>query len=291
MAQYPQIRDVAGGRIHMIGIGGSSMSGLAKMLLEKGYTVTGSDRDNSYHAEDARKAGAKVSIGHRAENVHGADMVVFTAAIPRDNPERIEAERLGIPMIERGELLGQLMKGADPAIAVCGAHGKTTTTAMIAQILVQCGKDPSIHIGERLDALGGSTRVGKGGGFLAEACEFNRSFLHMNPTMAVVLNIDADHLDCYKDIDEIEEAFGQFLQIRAFAGCSQPCRSAVSPLVCPKTVTGIRLISKRTTKAMILSCSCTRIRKWGRFASAFRGRSTRKMLWQRWPPPMRLAVI
>ena len=213
MAQYPQIRDVAGGRIHMIGIGGSSMSGLAKMLLEKGYTVTGSDRDNSYHAEDARKAGASVSIGHRAENVHGADMVVFTAAIPRDNPERIEAERLGIPMIERGELLGQLMKGADPAIAVCGAHGKTTTTAMIAQILVQCGKDPSIHIGERLDALGGSTRVGKGGGFLAEACEFNRSFLHMNPTMAVVLNIDADHLDCYKDIDEIEATFGQFLHL------------------------------------------------------------------------------
>ena len=213
MTQYPQLRDFAGGRVHMIGIGGSSMSGLAKMLLDKGYTVTGSDRDNSSHAEDARKAGATVWIGHRAENVHGADLVVFTAAIPKDNPERVEAERLGIPMMERGELLGQLMKGAEPAIAVCGAHGKTTTTAMIALILVQCGKDPSIHIGERLDALGGSTRVGKGSGFLAEACEFNRSFLHMHPTMAVVLNIDADHLDCYRDIEEIEETFGQFLHL------------------------------------------------------------------------------
>lgn len=211
MSQLPDIRDFAGGRIHMIGIGGSSMSGLAKMLLDKGYTVTGSDRDDSYHAEDARKAGAAVQIGHRAENVHGADLVVFTAAIPKDNPERQEAQRLGIPCLERGALLGQLMEGATPAIAVCGAHGKTTTTAMIAQILVQCGKDPSIHIGERLDALGGSTRVGKGGGFLAEACEFNRSFLHMHPTMSVVLNIDADHLDCYKDIDEIEATFGQFL--------------------------------------------------------------------------------
>ncbi len=213
MSQTPHIRDFAGSRIHMIGIGGSSMSGLAKMLLDKGYTVTGSDRDDSYHAEDARKAGATVWIGHQAEHVQGADLVVFTAAIPKDNPERLEAERLGIPSIERGELLGQLMEGATPAIAVCGAHGKTTTTAMIAQILVQCGKDPSIHIGERLDALGGSTRVGKGGGFLAEACEFNRSFLHMRPTMAVVLNIDADHLDCYRDIDEIEETFGQFLHL------------------------------------------------------------------------------
>ncbi len=213
MANNPRIADIPGGRIHMIGIGGSSMSGLAKMLLDKGYTVTGSDRDASYHAEDARRAGAAVSIGHQAENVHGADLVVYTAAIPKDNPERVEAERCGIPCMERAELLGQLMEGADPSIAVCGAHGKTTTTAMLAQILMACGKDPSIHIGERLDALGGSTRVGRGGGFLAEACEFNRSFLHMHPTLAVVLNIDADHLDCYRDIDDIQQTFGQFLDL------------------------------------------------------------------------------
>ena len=213
MSGTTRIKDIPGGHIHMIGIGGSSMSGLAKMLLEKGYTVTGSDRDDSYHADDARRAGATVWIGHRAEQVRGADLVVFTAAIPKDNVERVEAERLGIPAIERAELLGQLMEGASPAIAVCGAHGKTTTTAMLAQILIACGKDPSIHIGERLDAIGGSTRIGKGEGFLAEACEFNRSFLHMHPTVAVVLNIDADHLDCYRDIDEIQETFGQFLDL------------------------------------------------------------------------------
>lgn len=213
MSQAPRLRDFPGGHIHMIGIGGSSMSGLARMLLDKGFSVSGSDRDDSYHARDAMTAGAAVSIGHRAENVHGADLVAYTAAIPKDNPELLEARRLGIPCIERGELLGQLMDGASPAIAVCGAHGKTTTTAMLAQILMACGKDPSIHIGERLDALGGSTRVGKGGGFLAEACEFNRSFLHMRPTLAVVLNIDADHLDCYRDIDEIQETFGQFLEL------------------------------------------------------------------------------
>ncbi len=213
MAREIGIRDVAGGRVHMIGIGGSSMSGLAKMLLEKGYTVTGSDRDDSYHARDAASAGAEVWIGHRAEQVHGADLVVYTAAIPKDNPERTEAERLGIPSMERAELLGQMMLGCDPSIAVCGAHGKTTTTAMLAQILMACKKDPSIHIGERLEALGSSVRVGHSGMFLAEACEFNRSFLHMHPTMAVVLNIDADHLDCYRDIDEIEETFGQFLDL------------------------------------------------------------------------------
>ena len=240
MTQTARIRDIPGGRIHMIGIGGSSMSGLAKMLLDKGYTVTGSDRDDSYHAEDARRAGATVFIGHRAEQVRGADLVVFTAAIPRDNPERLEAERLGIPAIERAELLGQLMEGAEPAIAVCGAHGKTTTTAMLAQILMACGKDPSIHIGERLDALGGSTRVGQGGSFLAEACESNRSFLHMHPTMAVVLNIDADHLDCYRDIDEIQETFGQFLDLLPADGV------AVGKGTDPRIMQLFRALGRRT---------------------------------------------
>ena len=213
MEKIPHIRDFAGKRVHMIGIGGSSMSGLAEMLLDRGYSVTGSDRDDGYLLGILRAKGIPVTVGHRAETVHGADLVVYTAAIPADNPERAEAERLGIPSMERAWLLGQLMEESGRGIAVCGAHGKTTTTAMLAQVLMACGKDPCIHIGGRLDAIGGSTRVGHGGLFLAEACEFNRSFLKLRPAVAVVLNIDADHLDCYRDIDEIEETFGEFLHL------------------------------------------------------------------------------
>lgn len=207
----PHIKDFPGKRIHMIGIGGSSMSGLAEMLLEKGYAVSGSDRSDGYLLGTLRDKGIEVMIGHRAENVHGADLVVYTAAIPEENPERAECARLGIPTLERAWLLGQLMEGYEHSVGICGAHGKTTTTSMLSQILVECGKDPSVHIGGRLDAIGGSTRIGQGGAFLAEACEFRRSFLKLKPTMAVVLNIDADHLDCYKDIEEIEATFGQFL--------------------------------------------------------------------------------
>ncbi len=214
------IRDYRGGRIHMIGIGGSSMSGLAEMLLDKGYRVTGSDRDETYLVHFAREKGAEVMIGHRAENVHGADLIVFSAAISADNPERKEADRLGIPSIERAYLLGQLMEEYPKAIGICGAHGKTTVTSMLSQMALENGLDPGIHIGGRLDAIGGSTRVGHGDLFIAEACEYNRSFLHMPPTIAVVLNIDADHLDCYRDIDEIEETFGQYLSMLPETGAA-----------------------------------------------------------------------
>ena len=209
----PHIRDYRGKRIHMIGIGGSSMSGLAEMLMDEGYRVTGSDRSEGYLIGDVRAKGAQVFIGHRAENVEGADLVVYSAAIREDNPERQACERLGIPSMERAWLLGQLMEGYPKAVGVCGAHGKTTVTSMLSQVLVECGLDPNVHIGGKLDAIGGSTRLGGSEIFLAEACEFNRSFLRLRPTVAVVLNIDADHLDCYRDIDEIEETFGQFLAL------------------------------------------------------------------------------
>lgn len=210
----PHIRDYEGKHIHMIGIGGSSMSGLAQMLLEKGYLVTGSDNLETYTTRRLREElGIPVTIGHKAENVHGADLAVYTIAILPDNPERVEVERLGIPNIERATLLGQLMEGFQTAIGVCGAHGKTSTTAMLSQVLMACGMDPSIHIGGSLDFIGGSTRIGKSGIFLAEACEFNASFLHLRPTVAVVLNIDADHLDFYRDINHIQETFGRFLAL------------------------------------------------------------------------------
>ena len=215
MMNVPHIRDYEGKRIHMIGIGGSSMSGLAEMLLEKGYQVTGSDRSDGYLLGTLRQKGITCMVGQKAENVHGADLVVYTAAIAEDNPERLECARLGIPSMERAYLLGQLMEGYPQAIGVCGAHGKTSTTSMLSQILVEGGLDPSIHIGGRLDAIGGSTRIGRGGAFLAEACEFRRSFLQLRPTIAVVLNIDADHLDCYKDIVQYTYEHENFTELTA----------------------------------------------------------------------------
>lgn len=199
-------------RIHMIGIGGSSMSGLAEMLAQKGFEVTGSDRDASDKTEALSRQGIKVSIGHRGANVEGAELVVFTAAIPYDNCERARARELNIPEMERAVLLGQLMEGYKRAVNVCGTHGKTTTSAMLAQTLWKLNTNPTVHIGGELPALGGSTLVGGHECFIAEACEFNRSFLHFNPTHAILMNIEADHLDCYGSFENLLAAF------RAFAG-------------------------------------------------------------------------
>ncbi len=195
----------------MIGIGGSSMSGLAEMLLNEGYIVTGSDNANSHAVERLRDKGVQVSVGHHAENVRGAALIIYSAAIAPDNPERAEGENLGIPQMERSTLLGQLMDGHKHALCVCGTHGKTTTSSMLAQIFLDAKLDPTVHIGGRFDALGGGSRVGGKEFFIAEACEFHGSFLEMRPTLAVVLNIEADHLDYYKDLDDIERAFGKFL--------------------------------------------------------------------------------
>ena len=204
------ILDYKGKRVHFIGIGGSSMSGLAGYLHSMGYTVTGSDRTRSHKTEHLEEQGIPVTIGHDAANVHGADVIVYSAAIAPDNAERAEAARLGIPQIERCELIGQLMDGHEFAVAVSGTHGKTTTTSMMAQAFVQAGADPTIHIGGELDFIGGSTRVGHSQDFICEACEYNSSFLRFKPSVAVILNIDEDHLDYYKDLDDIEAAFADF---------------------------------------------------------------------------------
>ena len=207
------IQDYQGKRVHMVGIGGSSMSGLAEMLLKEGYAVTGSDNANSHAVERLRGMGIPVSVGHDEKNVQGAGLLIFSAAIAEDNPERAAARRLGIPEMERSTLLGQLMQGHKEAVCVCGTHGKTTTSSMIAETLLDCGLDPTVHIGGRLDALGGGSRIGKKDVFVAEACEFHGSFLEMRPTVAVVLNIEEDHLDWYKNIENIEKAFGEFLSL------------------------------------------------------------------------------
>ena len=209
----PHIRDYKGRRVHMIGIGGSSMSGLAGMLQKAGAIVSGSDSAASYATEALAAQGIPVSIGHRAENVHGAALIIYSAAIAGDNPERAEAARLSIPQMERATLLGQLMEGYRHAINVCGTHGKTTTTSMIAEALLDAGLDPTVHIGGQLDAIGGSTRVGGYETFVVEACEFHESFLQFHPSVAVVTNIEEDHLDYYKDLDDICRAFGRFFAL------------------------------------------------------------------------------
>ena len=209
----PHIRDFKDKRVHMIGIGGSSMSGLAEMLLWQGYHITGSDNAHSHAVERLEKKSVQVYIGHDEKNVQGADVLVFSAAIHPDNPERAWAFAHDIPQIERAELLGQVMEGHRDAVCVSGTHGKTTTTSMLAQMLLDCGLDPAVHIGGRLDALGGSTRIGSERVFVAEACEYAGSFLHMHPTIAVVLNIEEDHLDYYGDIQHIEEAFYHFCSL------------------------------------------------------------------------------
>ncbi len=204
------IRDYSGGKVAFVGIGGCSMSGLARLMQDLGYRVSGSDRDQSHKTDQLRDAGIPVKIGHDENNVAGADLVVYTAAIPELNPERQAALKNSIPQIERAVLLGQLMEGYTHAIGVSGTHGKTTTTAMLAQVLVECGINPTVHIGGELDAVGGSTRLGGQDVFLAEACEFAGSFLALCPTIALITNIDEDHLDFYKDIDAIEAAFHEY---------------------------------------------------------------------------------
>ncbi len=237
----PHIKDYKGKRAHMIGIGGSSMSGLAGMLQKAGLSVTGSDNSASYMTRMLEEQGIRVHIGHEAENVHGADLVIYSAAISPENPERAEAARLGIPQMERATLLGQLMEGYGHAINVCGTHGKTSTTSMIAHALLDAGLDPTVHIGGQLDYIGGSTRVGSHDTFVVEACEFNASFLQFHPTVAVVTNIEEDHLDFYKDLSDICRSFDRFFALLPQDGVcigngDDPCVRAAMERLSVKTV-------------------------------------------------------
>ncbi|MGI6725059.1 MAG: UDP-N-acetylmuramate--L-alanine ligase [Christensenellales bacterium] len=207
-----KLADYKGQRVHMVGIGGSSMSGLAQMLAHEGFTVSGSDSVDSYTLAILKDMGLDVRAGHHPHMVAGAGLLAYSAAIAEEDPERVEAARLGIPQMERAVLLGQIMETSRYQICVCGTHGKTTTSAMIAQVFTDLGADPSVHLGGSLDAIGGSVRVGKSSLFIAEACEFNRSFLHMPVTLAALLNIEEDHLDCYGDMAHVEAAYLQFLE-------------------------------------------------------------------------------
>lgn len=200
--------------VHFIGIGGISMSGLAEILLKEGFCVSGSDNKESALTERLRQLGAAVFYGQKAANiVPGIDVIVYTAAIHEDNEEYQEAVRKGLPMLSRAELLGQLMTNYKVPVAVSGTHGKTTTTSMLSHILLAADMDPTISVGGILKAIGGNIRAGGPDIFVTEACEYTNSFLHFFPKIGIILNIDADHLDFFTDLDDIRNSFHRFAKL------------------------------------------------------------------------------
>jgi UDP-N-acetylmuramate--alanine ligase len=228
-------------QIHFVGVGGSGMSGIAEVLVNLGYHVTGSDLASSDATRRLKRLGAKLFRGHRADHVAAADVVVVSSAIKPENPEIVEARRRKIPVIPRAEMLAEIMR-MKYGVAVAGAHGKTSTTAMIAIVLTAGGLDPTVVIGGRVKALRSGAKLGRGEFMVAEADESDGSFLKMKPTIAVVTNIDREHLDHYRDLGEIQDAFVQFLSRVPFYGAAVVCLDepnlrAILPRVDRKLVT------------------------------------------------------
>lgn len=200
--------------IYFIGIGGISMSGLAEVLLEKGFSVSGSDAKPSSLTHILEQKGAVVHYGQKYENLSNSiDLAVYTSAIHPDNPEMIAASDLHIPLLSRAQLLGQMMKNYDTPIAISGTHGKTTTTSMVSEILVAAKYDPTLSVGGILKSIGGNIRLGHSGYFVTEACEYTNSFLSFFPKIGIILNVEEDHLDFFKDLDHIRNSFKQFAQL------------------------------------------------------------------------------
>ena len=197
-------------RIHFIGIGGSGMCPLAEILHSKGYSLQGSDNNESSIVERIRKLGIPVMMGQRAENIKGADMIVYSAAISRDNPELAAALESGVPTFQRAELLGELSRRFSNCVGICGTHGKTTVTSMTTQVMIDAGLDPSAVIGGKLPLTDSYGRVGKTENIVMESCEYQDTFLYMSPDVAVILNIDADHLEYFKTMDNLILSFEKF---------------------------------------------------------------------------------
>lgn len=200
-------------KIHMIGIGGVSMSGIAEILVNWGFSVSGSDRTDSELLHILKNSGIQIFIGHNAQNVVGADCVVYTAAISKDNPELVHAKELGIPTIERSDFLGELTRCYKNTIAISGTHGKTTTTSLVSLCFIEALRDPSIQVGAIIKELGGNYRVGNSENFIIEACEYVESFLKFSPRSEIILNIDNDHLDYYKNLENIKKAFIKYVKL------------------------------------------------------------------------------
>jgi len=210
--------------VHFVGIGGIGMSGIAEILISQGFQVSGSDLHRSENTDHLESLGARIVLGHAPEHVHDAEVVVFSSAVdPRTNPETLEAERLKIPIIRRAEMLSEVSR-LNYTLAIAGTHGKTTTTSMSGLVMMQAGMDPTVIVGGRLKGLGGSNaRLGQGDWIALEADEYDRSFLQLLPTIAVITNVEADHLDIYSDLDDIKGAFVEFANKVPFYGTTCVC--------------------------------------------------------------------
>lgn len=208
--------------LHFVGIGGTGMCGIAEVLLNMGFTVTGSDLKRTPVTERLGRLGGRISEGHSEKNVHGADVVVVSTAVKHDNVEVVEARRLSIPVIPRAEMLAELMR-MKHGVAVAGSHGKTSTTSMLAHVLAESGYDPTVVIGGRLGSLDSHARLGQGELMIVEADESDGSFLHLSPTIAVVTNIDMEHLDHYGSMERLRDAFADFLNKVPFYGTAVIC--------------------------------------------------------------------
>ncbi len=209
-------------RIHFVGIGGIGMSGIAEVLLNLGYKVSGSDLKSSAVTQRLASLGAVTFEGHRAENIAGAEVVVTSSAIAKENPEVTEAHKLHIPVIQRAEMLAELMR-LKYGIAIAGMHGKTTTTSMVAAVLAAGGLDPTVVVGGRVDAMGSNARLGKSQYLVAEADESDRSFLKLSPILSVVTNIDREHMDCYRNMRDVKKTFLEFMDRVPFYGMIVAC--------------------------------------------------------------------
>ncbi len=210
-------------RIHFVGIGGIGMSGIAEILLNQGFAISGSDLSSTEITQRLAGLGARIHTGHAAANVQDADVLVYSSAVTSDNPEVVEATRRKIPVIRRAEMLAEVMR-LHHGIAVAGTHGKTTTTSIIGQILIEAGMDPTVIVGGKLHAFGGTNaRLGRGEFMVVEADEFDRSFLQLNPTIAVLTTLEAEHLDIYRDLDDLKRAFIEFANKVPFYGFIALC--------------------------------------------------------------------
>jgi UDP-N-acetylmuramate--alanine ligase len=230
-------------KLHFVGIGGIGMSGIAEILMDEGFTITGSDKAASDNTERLASLGAKVSIGHAAKNLDGdVDAVVYSSAVTPDNPEVVEAQKRSIPVIRRAEMLAEVMR-LKYGIGIAGTHGKTTTTSMVSLVLMEGGVDPTVIVGGRLRGLAGSNaRKGKGDFIVVEADEFDRSFLSITPTIAVLTTLETDHLDCYRDLEDIKGAFIQFANKVPFYGfvvlcLDEPALQDIMPKIKKKILT------------------------------------------------------
>src|ERR1700746_113173 len=209
-------------RIHFVGIGGIGMSGIAEVLLNLGYKVSGSDLKSSAVTQRLAGLGATIFEGHRAENVSDAEVVVTSSAIAQDNAEVAQAHELHLPVIQRAEMVSELMR-LKYGIAIAGMHGKTTTTSMVAAVLAAGGLDPTVVVGGRVDAMGSNARLGRSQYLVAEADESDRSFLKLSPILAVVTNIDREHMDCYRSMHDIKRTFLDFMDRVPFYGMIVAC--------------------------------------------------------------------